>query len=157
MRLLLLELVLCGTLVACAGSASPLAEASSGGSIGSNVLVSRSPFPSPPGAVPLALDVEASATPLPSGTVLSCPAALIDPVRVVVSTSDAVSFEVVSTGAPIQLIWPRGFAAWMVGGKAVILAPDGSVVGRTGDILSSLGGVAPVICFVSGQGYGPAS
>lgn len=156
MRALLLELVLCGALAACAGSTSPLANGSSGGPTGSDLLASRSPFPPPPGAVPLALDVEPSATPLPSGTVLSCPAALMDPVRVV-STSAAISFEVVSTGVRIQLIWPRGFAAWMIGGKAEILAPDGSVVGRTGDILSSLGGVAPVICFVNGQGYGPAS
>lgn len=156
MRLFILEVMLCAALGACVGSATPLVKASAGGPTGSALLASRSPFPAPPGATSLALSVQPAATPIPSGTVWSCPAALIDPVRVV-SSNDAISFALVGTGAPIQLIWPRGFAAWLVGGTAEILAPDGSVVGRTGDILSSLGGVAPVICFVNGQGYGPAS
>ncbi len=37
-------------------------------------------------------------------------------------------------------MWPAGFAAWRIGDEVVIADPWGSVIGRTGDVLSNLGG-----------------
>jgi hypothetical protein len=68
-----------------------------------------------------------------------CPAALLAPTRVATSGDDLVLVSV-DSGDTIRVVWPSGFGAWRVDGRAVLADPWGSVVGREGDVLDSLGG-----------------
>ncbi len=78
------------------------------------------------------------ATERPS-TTFGCPAALLAPARVTTSGDDLV-LVTVETGETVPVVWPAGFAAWRVDGRAVVADPWGSVVGREGDVLDSLSG-----------------
>jgi len=68
-----------------------------------------------------------------------CAAAALTPVRVATS-GDALTLVSVSSGSEVKVVWPSGFAAWRIGGRAVLADPWGHVVGRDGDVLDSLGG-----------------
>ena len=68
-----------------------------------------------------------------------CAAAALSAVRVATSGDDLLLVSVVS-GDPVAVVWPSGFAAWREDGRAVVADPWGSVVGREGDVLDSLGG-----------------
>jgi hypothetical protein len=68
-----------------------------------------------------------------------CAAALLSPGRLVTSGSELVLVSV-ETGDPMRVVWPSGFAAWQVDGRSVLADPWGSVVGRDGDLLDTLGG-----------------
>ena len=57
---------------------------------------------------------------------------------------------------PMTLVWPRGFSAFVVGGRLEIVTPEGSIVGRDGDIVDSLGGGGGSICDVDSVLYPPA-
>jgi hypothetical protein len=84
----------------------------------------------------------------------------------VLHDGDAVAFETV-TGKRMDLVWPRGFSARLLDGRAEVVAPDGSVVAREGDELPSgtLGGSPSGtlaepgfdICQVNSAYYPPAS
>ncbi len=87
----------------------------------------------PPGATRLHI-----ATDSPSFT-SGCATALMLPARVATSGDDLVLITV-DTGDTVSVVWPAGFGAWRLDGKAVLADPWGSVVGREGDILDSLGG-----------------
>jgi hypothetical protein len=60
-------------------------------------------------------------------------------------------------GLPIDLVWPRGFSARLVGGRAELVAPDGTVVIREGDVVSDIISGVPNICAVNGVLYPPAA
>jgi len=66
-------------------------------------------------------------------------------------------FERVEDGR-VDLVWPRGFSAWLRDGETEIVAPDGSAIAREGDVISErLVGVESGICQVDGVLYPPAS
>lgn len=91
--------------------------------------------PAPPlGAVRLHIATEA-----PRLFPFGCTLALLLPVRVA-STTDELTLVSVETGQPVPVVWPSGFAAWRVGGRAELVARDGTLVGREGDELDNLGG-----------------
>jgi hypothetical protein len=70
-----------------------------------------------------------------------CAAALLSPVRVEAS-GDELIVVAVESGNPVKVVWPAGFAAWHLDGRAVLADSWGKVVGRDGDVLDSLGGGA---------------
>jgi hypothetical protein len=73
------------------------------------------------------------------GLTFGCAAALLSPVRVEASGDDlAVVF--VESGERANVVWPAGFAAWRLDGRAVLADSGGRVVGRDGDVLATLGG-----------------
>jgi hypothetical protein len=69
----------------------------------------------------------------------ACAAAALAPVRVSTSGDELILVSVES-GDTVKVVWPSGFAAWRVDGRSVVADPWGSVVGRDGDVLDSLGG-----------------
>src|SRR5450759_570592 len=134
---------------ACVGAGTPLPpSASASAGVGA-----RTAAPAPAGALPLQLETAAPETPPPSSAPLACNAARVVPVRVTVLDQRVVLITVAG-GTKVDAIWPRGFAAWSVNGVVSINAPDGSLVGRVGDILTGLGG-GEHICEVNGKYYIP--
>lgn len=69
---------------------------------------------------------------------MECPTALLLPARLAV-VGDALVL-VAQTGDPIDVVWPAGWAAWRLGGRAELVSRDGTVVGRDGDLVSGFGG-----------------
>ena len=116
----------------------------------------RTPAPLPSGATPLLLPTAPPAEPLRAGVEWGCADMLIGDVRVI-RVESAVAFERVEGGG-VDLVWPRGFSAWLRDGETEIVAPDGSVIARDGDVISErLIGVESGICHLDGVLYPPAS
>ncbi len=116
----------------------------------------RIPAPLPSDATALTLATAPQAAPLPAGVEWGCPDQLIGDVRVF-RVGGAVAFEWVGAGQ-VDLVWPRGFSARLRHGATEIVAPDGSVIAREGDVISErLVGVESGICQVDGVFYQPAS
>jgi hypothetical protein len=70
---------------------------------------------------------------------LGCAAAGLAPVRVATS-GDELTLVSVGSGETVRVVWPSGFGAWRIDGRAVVADQWGRVVGREGDVLDSLGG-----------------
>jgi hypothetical protein len=152
-RILAIGLTLLVSTAACTVGTSP-----------SYAPISRTPAPLPSGATTLTLEV-APPAPFGPGPNWACPEATTETLRVMLN-GDAVAFET-DAGLPIDLVWPRGFSARLLAGRAEIVAPDGTVVAREGAQLisgelsgSSSGTQAEPgfdVCGVNGVYYPPAS
>jgi hypothetical protein len=123
----------------------------------------RTSAPLPSGATALTLKIAPAAASGP-GPGWACAGATPVTVRVL-HDGDAVVFEI-GAGRQMDLIWPRGFSARLLDGRAEVAAADGTVVAREGDELPSgtLGGSPSGtqakpgfdICEVNGVYYPPA-
>jgi hypothetical protein len=125
------------------------------------------PFPGPRASTAssdpttLELPTEPPPTAMPSGAVRECLQALL--AVHVVRVGNSVRAVSPGTGAEVTVAWPRGFSARLVDGVAEIVASDGTVIAREGDLIDLGGGVdsaavSPAfdICAVNGIIYPPA-
>lgn len=65
---------------------------------------------------------------------LGCPDALLGPVRVETQDDDLIVLSV-ATGETVKVVWPSGWAAWRVGGRAELVDRNGSLIAREGDVI----------------------
>lgn len=94
------------------------------------------PGPSlPSGATALALATEPAHL-LPT---FGCPTALLAPAGIAV-VSNSLVLVPKAGGDPVKVVWPTGWAAWRLDGRAELVSRDGAVVGREGDIVSGFAG-----------------
>lgn len=101
-------------------------------------------------------------TPLTLATAASssggCPTAALLPVNIELDGNEMV-FVSVGSGSRVSLVWPHGFAARLVDGVPELIAPNGAVIGRQGDVLDNLGGGLDVsgsvfhVCSVGSTSY----
>lgn len=70
---------------------------------------------------------------------LGCPDALLAPARIAVSGDELVLVPT-SGGEVERVIWPSGWVAWRLQGEAQLVARDGSLVGREGEVVQTFGG-----------------
>lgn len=84
----------------------------------------------PPGAMRLHIATEAPHL-IPN---LGCPAALLGPVRVATVDDDLIVVSV-DSGEPVPVVWPSGWAAWRLEGRAELVDRDGTVVAREGEVI----------------------
>lgn len=71
--------------------------------------------------------------------VFGCPTALLGPARVATLGDDLVLLAP-DTNEPIDVVWPSGWAAWRLDGRAELVTRDGAVVGREGELSEGFGG-----------------
>ncbi len=88
----------------------------------------------------------------------SCQTAALLPVRIE-EDGQQMRFVLVGTGQEVKIVWPEGFSARLVDGVAVLIAPDGLIVGHEHDVLDNLGGGAGAdasafhVCSVGARTY----
>jgi hypothetical protein len=70
---------------------------------------------------------------------MACSTALLLPARVAVAGNEPVLVPE-SGGKPIKVVWPTGWVAWRLAGRAELVSRDGTVIGREGDIVEGFGG-----------------
>jgi hypothetical protein len=70
---------------------------------------------------------------------MGCPTAELLPARIAV-VGDALVLVPQTGGDPLNVVWPAGWAAWRLSGRAELVSRDGTVVGREGDLVSGFGG-----------------
>lgn len=68
-----------------------------------------------------------------------CLAAALAPARIAVEGDELVLISEAS-GERIDVVWPSGWAAWRLGGRAELVDRYGTVVGREGDVIEGFGG-----------------
>jgi hypothetical protein len=86
--------------------------------------------PLPPNATPLHIETQAPHLVPNSG----CPTALLGPLRLAISGNDLI-FLSAESGEPVEVVWPSGWVAWRIEGRALLVDRDGSVVGRQGEVI----------------------
>ena len=101
------------------------------------LLIVPRPAALPPGATALTLPTQPWKI-WPIGG-FGCPMALVPPARLE-RDGDALVFMTVDVPQRIVLIWPSGYSARLREGHAELVAPDGSVLAREGDVISYLAG-----------------
>ena len=134
-RLVGLAVLITMNLAACGVAASP-----------------RPPAPLPTGAIALNLHTAPPEANIPENW--ACAGDTIEPARVA-RVGDGVVFILQATGQSIDLVWPRGFSAWLQNGHAEVVAPGGTIVLREGDVFSDIISGVPEICEVDGVFYPP--
>lgn len=87
----------------------------------------------------------------------TCPLGLLPPVKMV-HEGQAVVFDGLDGGVRVPVVFPMGFQAWSVAGRALLVTPEGYVLAREGDVLVRLGGSAAdngdlIVCFTSPKEY----
>lgn len=97
------------------------------------------PAPLPPTASPLALRTQPWRLWPPSG--FGCPMATLTPMRVERDEGSMV-FADEATGTPMLVVWPNGYSARLMNGRAELVQPDGRVLARDGDVISNLASAA---------------
>ena len=98
------------------------------------LLVPYRPASLPTGAVPLTLRTQPwKLWPLSFG----CAMAALTPIRVERDGVSMVFADEVS-GNRLPVVWPSGYSARLMNGRAELLPPDGSVLAREGDVISGL-------------------
>ena len=115
----------------------------------------RPPQP-PQGATPLALRTQPPRWHFPLAP-RACPLAGLVPIKPV-RDGNALTFESVADQQRVPVVFPNGFAAWLERGRATLVAPEGVVVAREGDILKGLGGASAdngdfLVCFTGPHEY----
>ena len=74
-------------------------------------------------------------------------------------SGEAAVFEDAASSTRLEVVWPFGFAAWLIDGRAILFATDGNIVVREGDPAVSIGGArggpsAPfLVCSVRERPY----
>lgn len=98
------------------------------------LLGSSQPTVLPADAVPLTLRTQpAKLWPFSFG----CGMAALTPIRVE-RDGVAMVFADEASGNRVQVVWPNGYAARLMNGRAELVPPDGSVLARDGDVISGL-------------------
>lgn len=65
---------------------------------------------------------------------LGCPTALLGAVRVATEDDDLIVISI-TTGETVKVVWPSGWAAWRLGGRAELVDRDGSVVAHEAEVI----------------------
>jgi hypothetical protein len=112
-------------------------------------ILPREPAPLPSGATPLSLRTEPWKL-WPIGG-FGCPMALISPIRVE-RDGTTMTFASVEGPGQVPVVWPHGYSARLLAGRAELVAPDGSVLAAEGATISNLSGGAAdngdlLLCF----------
>ena len=93
----------------------------------------------PATAVPLALRTQPWRLWPPVG--FGCGMAGVTPIRVERDGGSLV-FADATSGNRSQIVWPNGYSARLMNGRAELVPPNGSVLARDGDVISGLSGNA---------------
>lgn len=93
----------------------------------------------PANAVPLVLRTQPWRLWPPVG--FSCGMAGVTPIRVERDGGSMV-FADATSGNRSQIVWPNGYSARLMNGRAELVPPNGSVLARDGDVISGLSGNA---------------
>ena len=117
------------------------------------LILPPTPAPLPPGAT--RLELRTQSTGFGARLVLQCPAAAFPDMRVSRDGSTLVFLRVGGAGGAesstgprgrIDPIWPPGWSARLVTGRAELVDPEGRVVAREGDVIRGLGGGNGAVC-----------
>lgn len=107
--------------------------------VASITLAPPRPAALPDGAAPLALRTQTPRLWPPRG--FGCPMALVPDLRVW-REGDEMVFLRASDQQHVVVVWPPGFSARLLRGRAELVLPDGGVLAREGDIVTNLAGEA---------------
>ena len=89
----------------------------------------------PPGAIRLHIETE----PAHLVPTLACHTAALAPARVATAGDDLVLVSP-QTNVRFKVVWPSGWAAWRLDGRAELVTRDGAIVGREGEVIAGFGG-----------------